>query len=460
MNVWVIFRRARIVLFSLLVLLCFTWAALFAVFLAHEWSHFSKFQKIVVLCLSSLYGLTGILLYLMAVVQFRFWWDVARVVSLVVIHTGGSLVFMHYRNSFPCRGFGTETVCRQFTFAIFIGCCVFTVTMFLFAIILGIMAFLPRPVESNGEEDFPPSPASFKAGSLYDGRPPSFHSFDPRMGYDDKGAFPDESLSSARALALANSAPQEPPPLWQDFQTRNSTDDPIYAQTMIARTDSPMKPPGVDVKKADSFYFNPFSSPSPPPLPVYTPASETGNEPPSVPLTIPGRLPTVPELMYGARGMTSDSMPHDRAAPYTLTINTDPSANSLPATFRGSHQPRHLYPDPVQTAMPRVSSFHSTTASIHSKWAMSPSHVLPPPDFASGASGLQDLPTLHHAQDTTLKRNASVPNVTAPNHGGNLARRSYILPVTESALQRRGSDGQVVDHAQWQRLVLGAAAKP
>ncbi|KAH9043190.1 hypothetical protein EDB85DRAFT_921377 [Lactarius pseudohatsudake] len=330
MNVWVIFRRARIVLFSLLVLLCFTWAALFAVFLSHEWSHFDKFQKIVVLCLSSLYGFTwhppvfdvryssacdactltpfsgpwcnsvfgGTLREL-----YRFW----------LVHTGGSLVFMHYRNRFPCRGFGTETVCRQFTFAIFIGCCVFTATMLFFAIILGIMAFLPRPVESNGEEDFPPSPASFTAGSLYDGRPPSFHSFDPRMGYDDKSAFPDESLSSARALALANGAPQEPPRLWQGFQTRNSTDDPMYAQTMIARTDSPMKPPGGDGRKP-TFYFNPFSSPSPPPLPVYTPASETGNEPPSVPLTIPGRLPTVPELMYGARGMTSDSMPHDRAA--------------------------------------------------------------------------------------------------------------------------------------------------
>ncbi|KAH9063393.1 hypothetical protein EDB87DRAFT_179088 [Lactarius vividus] len=451
MNAWVIFRRARIVLFTLLVLLCFTWAALFAVFLSHEWSHFSEFQKIVVLCLSLLYGFTGILLYLMAVVQFCFWWDVVRVVSLLIIHTGGSLVFMHYRNSFPCRGFGTETVCRQFTFAIFIGCWVFTVTMLFFAVILGIMAFLPRPVEPNGE-DFPPSPASFKAGSLYDGRPPSFHSFDPRMGYDDKSTFPDEPLSPARALALANSAPQEPPRLWQGSQTRNSTDDPIYAQTMIARTDSPMNPPGADVKKADSFYFNPFSSPSPPPLPVYTPASETGNEPPSVPLTIPGRLPTVPELMYGARGMTSDSLPHDRAAPYT-----DPSA-SLPATFRGSHQPHHLYPEPVQTAMPRISSFHSSTASIHSKWAMSPSHALPPPDFTSGASGLQDLPTLYHAQNTTLKRNASVPNATAPNHSGSLARRSYILPVSESSLQRRGSDGQVVDHAQWQRLVLGAAA--
>ncbi|KAI9446414.1 hypothetical protein H4582DRAFT_559051 [Lactarius indigo] len=380
----------------------------------------------------------------MAVVQFRFWWDVARVVSLLVIHTGGSLVFMHYRNSFPCRGFGTETVCRQFTFAILIGCWVFTATILFFAVILGIMAFLPRPVEPSGEEDFPPSPASFKAGSLYDGRPPSFHSFDPRMGYDDKSAFPDEPLSSAHALALANAAPQEPPRL---FQTKNNTDDPIYAQMTIIRTDSPMNPPGVDMKKADSLYFNPFSSPSPPPLPLYTPASETGNEPSSVPLIIPGRLPTVPELMYGARGMTSDSIPRDRATPYTLGIDTDPSANSLPATFRGSHQPRHLYPEPVQTAEPRISSFHSATASIHSKWAMSPSHVLPPPVFTPSASILQDPPSVYHAQNTTLKRNASVPNGSVLGHGG-------------SPLQRRGSDGQVVDHAQWQGLVLGAAAKP
>src|SRR6266702_1695616 len=343
-------------------------------------------------------------------------------------------------------------------------------TVLFFSIILGIMAFLPRPVESSGDEDFPPSPASFTSGSPFDGRPPSFHSFDPRMRqfpYDDKSEFLDESLSPARTLALVNGAPQEPPRLWQSFQTRNSTDDPIYAQTIITRTYSPMKPVGVDVKsgrqKTDSLYLNPFSAPSTPPLPVYTPASETGNESPSVSPSMPSQLPTVPELMYGAR---ADSMHHDRAAPYTPTIYTDPIAHSLPATFRGSHQPRHMYPDPVQTAVPRVSSFHSSTASVHSKWAVSPSHVLPPPvltpsvahsNHPSGFFHLQDLPSTYHAQDTTLKRNVSVPNM---NHGGGLARQSYTLPVAESSLQRRGSDGQVVDQAQWRGVVLGAVAKP
>ncbi|KAI9466255.1 hypothetical protein BJY52DRAFT_1240692 [Lactarius psammicola] len=397
----------------------------------------------------------------MAVVHFCFWWDVARIVSLLVIHTGGSVVFTFYRPSFPCRGFDTEAVCKEFVFAISIGCWVFSGIILCFSIVLGIMAFLPRPVESlsgSGEEDFPPSPASFKAGSLYDGRPPSFHSFDPRMGefsYDDKSEFLDESLSPAHTLNHLV--------LWQSFQTRNNTDDPIYAQTIITRTDGPMKPVGVDVKsgrqKADSLYLNPFSAPSPPPLPVYTPASETSNESPSVSPSMPSRLPTVPELMYGAR---ADSMHYDRAAPYTPTIYTDPSAHSLPATFRGSHQPRHTLTCPV------FHSFHSATASIHSKWAVSPSHVLSPPVFApgvayskhpSGSLHLQDPPSTYHAQNTR-KRNVSVPNITVPDHGEALAPQSYTSPVTESSLQRRGSDGQVVDHAQWQRLVLGAAAKP
>lgn len=466
MNAWVIFRRARIVLFSFLVLLCLTWATLFAVFLAHEWSHFSGYQKIVIVCLLSLYGFTAILLYLMAVVLFRLWWDVARVVSLLVVHAGSSVVFTMYRPNLPCRGFHTEAFCKDFVFTIFVGCWVFSGMILCFSITLGIMAFLPRPMESE-EIDFPPSPASFKAGSPSDEeRPPSFHSFDSPMGspYDDKSGFVDESLSAAGTPVLVNGVPQEPPRLWQSYQTqrsRNRTDD-------ITGTASSVYP---DAKsghqKADSLYLNPFSARSPPPPPVYTPASETGHEFPSVMLSTPSQLPALPEPIYGARAVTSNSMHHDRAAPYTPTTYTDLSPNSFPATFRGSHQPRHMYPDLLQTAIPRVYSFHSTTASVHSKWAVSPSHTL---TLTPGVAHPRHPSEFFHSQDiprgtSTLKRNVSEPNRTVLDHGGGLARRSPdLVPVTlsvnGSSLQRRGSDGQLVDHAQWQRLVLGAAAKP
>ena len=175
MSAWVIFRRARSLFFGMcqsflttlsslgrlfvafLVLGFLTWATLFAVFLYHEWSHFSRFQSA-----SSLNERASLILTVRgrdccrrpgvalcfhrgpsvfdvrcpnvceifplltpihrAVVLFRFWWEVARILALLVVHTGkppstkprngltcqvgGSVLFMRYSPRLPCRGFG------------------------------------------------------------------------------------------------------------------------------------------------------------------------------------------------------------------------------------------------------------------------------------------------------------------------------------------------------------------
>ncbi|KAF8274971.1 hypothetical protein EI94DRAFT_14528 [Lactarius quietus] len=401
-----------------------------------------------------------------AVVQFRLWWDVARAVSLLVIHSGSSAVFMLYRPKFPCRGFDTETFCKDFVFAIFSGCWIISGSILCFSITLGIMAFLPRPVESvsgSAEAGSPFSPASFKAGSFFDEeRPPSLHFFDSRMGsipLGDTGEFPDESLSPARTRVPVNRAPQKSPHLWQSSQTQrlgNSANGPMHTKTTITKADGPVKPASVDVKSerqdTGSLYLNLFSARSPSPLPNHTPASEASNESPSVSRNMPSWPHTAPKLMYGARSVTMD---HNRAAPYTPTIHADPGAHSFSATFRESHQPYHMYPDVVQTASPRVYSLHSATASVYSKWTVSPPHNLPPPVLTPRVAHsthfhLQDPPSKYRARKTS-----------EPNGGDrNISRRSNISPVTEGSFQRRGSDGQVVDHTQWRRLVLGAADKP
>ncbi|KAI0306530.1 hypothetical protein B0F90DRAFT_767016 [Multifurca ochricompacta] len=165
MNAWTFFRRARIILLSFLVMSCLAWTTLLTVFLVHEWSYFSHFQRVVIISLLSLYGFTAILLYLMVVVHFRLWWDMARMFTLLIIHAGGSVAFTLYNPSFPCRGFSTETVCRELVHVIFIGCWAFCGIILCFVVALGIMAFLPRPVESlsgKGETELPPSPARSK----------------------------------------------------------------------------------------------------------------------------------------------------------------------------------------------------------------------------------------------------------------------------------------------------------
>ncbi len=335
------------------------------------------------------------------------------------------------------------------------------------------MAFLPRPVESmsgSGEPELPPSPASFKAGSLFSQeRPPSFYSFDSHMGlvdYGEKSEFRDESLSRARTLVLASGVSQEPPRLWQSFQTqslRNGTDDPIYDKTIIAGTDGPPEPANIDVKSrrqnVDSLYLNPYSPYFPPPSSTYSP-TKIADESRSVSQSIPPQLPTLPEPMYGFRTATPDSMLHDRTVPYTPTTYVDPSASNFPATFRDSHQPGHVYPGDMQMNRPnKVNSYHSSVGSIHSKWAATSPHVVPPPVLTLGVapsstSFIQGLPPTYHAQNATVKRNVSLPNMTDPNHDRRQARQSYtslvMEPVTES----------FVDHGRWRRLVLSAATTP
>jgi hypothetical protein len=327
-----------------------------------------------------------------------------------------------------------------------------------FSITLGFMAFLPRPVESSsGSEkaELPFSPASFQAGSFFDEeQPSSFHSF------NHLGEFPNDALSPAPTGALINNNPQKSPRLWQSFQIQrlgNSTDGPMHTKTMITGTDSPVKLFNVDVKSGrqqdDSLYLNLFSAHSPSPLPIHTPASETGNESPSPMLSMPSWPPTVPESMYGARPVT---VHHDHAAPYTSTTYTDPSSHSFSATLKQSHQPRHIRPDVVHTASPSVYSFHSATASVHPKWAASPSPVLPPQVLTPGIAHSTLFFQLQDPPSTYRVRKSSEPNRGVRD----LTRRTYTSPVTESSFQRRGSDGQVVDYAQWRRLVLSAAAKP
>jgi hypothetical protein len=92
----------------------------------------------------------------------------------------------------------------------------------------------------------------------------------------------------------------------------------------------------------------------------------------------------------------------------------------------------------VQTASPSVYSFHSATASIHSKWAVSPPPILPPQVLTPGVVHSTLFFQLQDPPSTYRVRKSSEPNSGVRD----LTRRSYTSPVTESSFQRRGSDGQ------------------
>jgi len=458
MSAWVVFRRARFILFSVLVLACLTWTTLFAVFLSRELSHFSHSQKLVVVGLLSLYGVSAILLYLMAVVYFRFWWEVARVFTLLVVHTGGSLLFMHYSPRFPCLGFGTESACRGFVHTILVGCWVVSGIIFCFAIALGIMAFVPRPVETlpGGKEDgMLPSPASFRAGSPTDEeRQMSFYSIDSHTGlisYNDQGVLPDGPLYPDRDTTLVNGAPQEtmtvgPPRLW----------------------DTPRDRAGVvsQAQGVDSFHRNPFRDPTPPPTSIHLQVARTG---------VGGEYSSISEdglnlssAFHGlSHGAPSTAIQRDRATEYTPALSSVLHHYSLPKPVGGNSQPQQTQPDQARTTTPTAHSHHSMAASVHSKWAPPTPHALPPgiapfraPSVSQGLKGPSPTYNGTRGSKPSLMRTISQPTGTVQRFGGDAVHRSYTLLGKESPSPRKGSDGQALDQTQWQRLVLNAATKP
>ncbi|ETW85762.1 hypothetical protein HETIRDRAFT_424897 [Heterobasidion irregulare TC 32-1] len=161
MDTWATFRRARIVVFAVLVFLCLAWI----------------------------------------IVYFRLWLDFARAGLLLVLHSGkarhytiehtsidkvfllqgSAILFTFFRPQLPCVNLGPEAVCRRFNYVIWVGCWVIAVLgtihaslqsdqRFINDAVLGytaslcIMACLPRPIASlSGKSitNLPPNTPQF-----------------------------------------------------------------------------------------------------------------------------------------------------------------------------------------------------------------------------------------------------------------------------------------------------------
>jgi len=443
-------------LFTLLVLICLAWTTLFAVFLSHELPHFSRFQKMVVVGLLSLYGCTAVLLYLMIVGYYQFWWDLARVIMLLVVHAGSSFLFTKFSPKFPCRNLGgSESACRRFVSIIVVGCWAFSGIVLFVAIVLVIMAFFPRPAEplSGSEDDeTPPSPASFKAGSPSAERQvASFYSVDSRTGlvsYNEQDELPEEPPSPNSDTVLLNGVRQEtitvgPPRLWQSFRipdlTQNNNTSTFDGAVTMKNA------PGIHTrivsgpKRTDSYLRSPFRDPSPPPASIHSQASmmmETG--------------------VGGAKTPPPVATQRGRATEYTPILNSFLHHYSLPAAVKGDSQLEKASPDRARKVTSGALSHHSAAGSVHSKWESPTEHTLPPPALTPSDSpfrgpstffGLSN-PSVPLGSNVSLKRQLSDPS-------GNSQRFS-----ARSDMQRRGSDAQALDRTQWERLVYRAAAKP
>ncbi|KAI0006074.1 hypothetical protein BJV74DRAFT_18571 [Russula compacta] len=406
MDAWVIFRRARIVLLACLVLFSLTWAVLFTVFLGRGGSDFSLLQKIEVISWLSLYGFTAIFLYLMVVVHFHLWRDVLRVFALLAVHTGSSVLFMLYRYTFPCRGFSTETACRDYVNTILIGGWVFSGIILCFAIALGIMAFVPKPVEYlSGSEGFPP--LLKPANPLHERQPISPFPTGSRTGPTvpkDLNQLPEGSLSPDLHSAPVNGTLQEtvahqPPRVLQSPQSLDhSSDMSTYDGTILMRNA---------------------------PRENATTSFEDG----------PNRSYAFPKPMHSA-------------------LSPIPFSDPPPlATMQRVH---------ARTATSRTYSLHSTAASVHSNWVPSTPHTPHTPALNPGPERFRrpSAPSASWGLEGPPLVGSLSPNAVTAPIGRGTAHPRDTSAVEQRPFPRTDSDGQVLDRKQWRRLVLSAAAGP
>lgn len=370
-------------------------------------------------------------------------------------------------------------------------------TVLCFALALGIMAFFHRPVESlpksEGDEKAPLSPASFGAGSPTDEwrQISSFYSINSRTGlvtYTDE-VEDATSLSPDHDSTPANGAHQEtitvgPPRLslsFQDSELEDSTYDRVIStgDTPGDHTSAVSRP-----QRVESFQSNPFRDPTSPPASIHSLASMSGTGVGAETSSIsrPIRFPAFPEPIHRALSPIPlhDPPPlvatrRDRAAEYTPARYSILSHYSLPASFGSSAQPEQTYPDRAQAASPSARSSYSLATSVHSKWAAPTPHAPPPPALTPGVALSRGPSVFLGSRNPSLAYNASfrpwgskpglVRQVSEPirsvrHFGENAPLQSHTPRVKEGLFPRRGSDGQVLDRTQWQRLVQSAAAKP
>ncbi|KAF5365705.1 hypothetical protein D9758_003239 [Tetrapyrgos nigripes] len=179
----------------------------FGALLLREWNFYDITQRSVVLALAILHGVGAILLYLMIVVRFRIWLDVARISFYLVSLLGGNTFFAVVNATYPCNNLGSHALCRHVTWSVIIGSWVQSGLLIVYSVFLAVASHA-RPSVRPQITISPPPPMrelGYKTGSDLRSRKGSVESFASTtrlLSYDDKRS----SLSSTDSFGSSPDA--------------------------------------------------------------------------------------------------------------------------------------------------------------------------------------------------------------------------------------------------------------
>ncbi|KAJ8597972.1 hypothetical protein M405DRAFT_4993 [Rhizopogon salebrosus TDB-379] len=473
------FRKFRLIVLALASVLSLIWSVIITVYMAKNWSSYNAAQRGFFFGLIAVDFIGGILLYLMVVVQYKFWPDAARTVVLLGLHVAGSVVFTMHSSSFPCSAFGSTANCHIMTMIVIVGSWVISALMAMYAICLPVMALIPRPPSAAQVDDLENRPDTTQvtedthkshlssASSAWllknpEGMSPEVHASELHIPPGMPGARRTYSdASSLSSLPVQHQVDDNHiklevasvPSLYADLASRAG----------VATTHAPGSVERLNSSGSSSSRQYPLRSTSlrPSPLPnrfVSEPldANRVSVASSSYASTYeyPMATPTIAEAPHRTPSMTTDS-----ASVYsqsTARAEHTYASTSANASRTSQSDPSTSVPD-----VPGRLSVHSMMASVHghaepqstgadygttSNGLLSP--PLPTPRFSAGASQ-----TSFDIQLSDLPKRESEDKVDFPTLRGPVRPSTPIRPST------RTDSTSTVDLDEWKRLVLTAAGR-
>ncbi|KAI0636825.1 hypothetical protein C8Q77DRAFT_526582 [Trametes polyzona] len=216
MEWWTLFRRIRIVAFAFISIASLALAVALSFYLSKEWIHSSTLQRAIVLALIGVNALTSLLLYLMAVVVFRMWKELLRMLFLLAIHIGTAVPFTLFGFSLPCAAiFGSASTCRVISLVILSSAWSITGLLFGYTVYLCIMSRVPRPFPLVIHNDLLATPPVSRAPSMasmhsssrllhQSNTPPSARPVSPSSVYSQNSI---QARTVPKRLFVANATP-------------------------------------------------------------------------------------------------------------------------------------------------------------------------------------------------------------------------------------------------------------
>ncbi|KAF4576485.1 hypothetical protein EYR36_000918 [Pleurotus pulmonarius] len=151
-KVWAAFTKYRRITFAFCAVASLGWTIFLSIFLSREWVEYDISERAIAVGLVAHHGLATILMYLMAVLQFRKWLDAARVAFVLVFQIGTIVVFSLFSTDFPCNRFlGSPAACRTGMLAAIIGIWSQTGVLLIYACVLALMTCFPAPLRAPVE---------------------------------------------------------------------------------------------------------------------------------------------------------------------------------------------------------------------------------------------------------------------------------------------------------------------